>query len=88
MTQVSGVSITCEHTLKTCELSRIGRSAKPFFILEVCNQQRAVRHVSALGPPEQGGGVQCRGTRGSDGALLSRKAGSGATRHLVAPEPS
>jgi hypothetical protein len=88
MTQVSGVLVTYEHTLKTCEPSHIGRPAKPFFILEVCGQQRAVRHVAVLGPLEQGGGVQCRGTCGSDGALLSGKAGSGVTGHVVAPEPS
>jgi hypothetical protein len=39
-------------------------------------------------PPEQGGGVRYHGTRGSVGALPSREAGSGAMRHVVAPEPS
>jgi hypothetical protein len=39
-------------------------------------------------PPEQGGGVQYHGTRGSVRALSSREAGSRAMRHVVAPEPS
>jgi hypothetical protein len=39
-------------------------------------------------PPEQGGMVQSHGARGSAGALMSREAGSGATGHMVASEPS
>jgi hypothetical protein len=37
--QVSGISVTCGHALKTRESSRIGRPFKPFFILEVCGPQ-------------------------------------------------
>jgi hypothetical protein len=39
-------------------------------------------------PPEQGGGVWCRGTHSSVGALPSREAGSGAAGHVAVPEPS
>jgi hypothetical protein len=39
-------------------------------------------------PHEQGGGMRCRGTHGSVGALPSREAGSGAVGHMAAPEPS
>jgi hypothetical protein len=34
MAQVSGISETCWHTLETREPNRIGRPAKPFFILK------------------------------------------------------
>jgi hypothetical protein len=34
-------------------------------------------------PPEEGGGVQRHGTRGSVGALTSREAGSEAAGHVV-----
>jgi hypothetical protein len=39
-------------------------------------------------PSEQGGGVRCRGTRGSARALPSMEAGSGVMGHVAAPEPS
>jgi hypothetical protein len=48
MTQVSDVLVTCEHVLETLEPSCRGRSAKHFFILEVCGPQRAVGHVTSL----------------------------------------
>jgi hypothetical protein len=50
MAQVSDISVTCGHALKTHESSRIGRSSKPFFILEVCGPQRAMGHVAAPEP--------------------------------------
>jgi hypothetical protein len=50
MTQVLGVSVTCGHVLETRESSRIGRPAKPSFILEVCGPQRAAGHMVALEP--------------------------------------
>jgi hypothetical protein len=39
-------------------------------------------------PPRRRGGVQCRGTRGSVGALLEGETGSGASGHVTALEPS
>jgi hypothetical protein len=50
MAQVSGISVTCRHALKTHEPSHIGRPAKPFFILEVCGPQRVVGHVAVSEP--------------------------------------
>jgi hypothetical protein len=38
-------------------------------------------------PPEQGGRIRSRGTRGSAGALSSRKAGFGDAGHVPALEP-
>jgi hypothetical protein len=54
MAQVSGVLVTCGHDLETHESSRIGRPAKPFFILEVCGPQRAAGHVAAPEPSRAG----------------------------------
>jgi hypothetical protein len=54
MAQVSDVSKTCEHALETHEPSRIGRPAKPFSILEVCDPQRYVGHVAAPDPSHAG----------------------------------
>jgi hypothetical protein len=42
MAQVSGVSEPYGHALETREPSRIGRPAKPFYILEVCDPQRSM----------------------------------------------
>jgi hypothetical protein len=39
-------------------------------------------------PPPQGGGVRCRGTHGSTGALLSREARPKAIGHVIASETS
>jgi hypothetical protein len=39
-------------------------------------------------PPQQGGRVWDRRTRGSTGAFLSREVGSRAAGHVAAPEPS
>jgi hypothetical protein len=39
-------------------------------------------------PPEQGGGVQCYGTRGSAGNLPSREVESKAAGHVAALKPS
>jgi hypothetical protein len=50
MTQVLDVSVTCGHVLETCEASRIGRSTKLFFILEVCGPHRATEHVTTSEP--------------------------------------
>jgi hypothetical protein len=88
MAQVSGISVTCGHTLETRESSRIGRPAKPFLILKVCGPQRAAGHVAASKPYRAGRRVRCRETHGSAGALPSREAGSRATGHMAAPEPS
>jgi hypothetical protein len=38
--------------------------------------------------PERGGGIRSRGTRCGAGALPIGEVGSGATGHVVAPEPS
>jgi hypothetical protein len=85
---VSGVSVTCGHTLETRESSRIGRPAKPFLILKVFGPQGAAGHMAALKPSRAGRRVRCRETRGSAGALSSREARSRATGHMTALEPS
>jgi hypothetical protein len=54
MAQVSGVSEHMRVRLETRKPSRIGRSAKPFFILEVCDPQRSVGHVVAPEPSRAG----------------------------------
>jgi hypothetical protein len=91
------VALLCASDLPTREPSYAAS-----FTLEARNPQRAAGHVAALEPsrkgrsdmeprntwqhrcpPRQGGG-----TRGIAGTLLSREAGSGATRHMAASEPS
>jgi hypothetical protein len=54
MDHVSGVSVMCGNVIETREPSRIGRLAKPFFILEVCDPQRAAGHVAAPEPSQVG----------------------------------
>jgi hypothetical protein len=39
-------------------------------------------------PTRRSGGVRCQGMRGSAEALLDGEAGSEASRHVAAPEPS
>jgi hypothetical protein len=62
-------SVTHGRALETHEPNRIGRLAKPFYILKACSPLKATGHMVA-------------------GALLSSEAGSRATRHVTAPEPS
>jgi hypothetical protein len=50
MTQGSDVSIMCRHALETNETSRIGRSAKHFFIFEICVPHRTTWHMAASEP--------------------------------------
>jgi hypothetical protein len=54
MAQVSDILVTCEHALETCEPTCIGRSAKPFFTLEVCGPHRVVGHVAVPEPSRVG----------------------------------
>jgi hypothetical protein len=49
---------------------------------------RANEHVSTPESPRRRGGVRSHRARDNVGALSSGKAGSGATGHVTAPEPS
>jgi hypothetical protein len=81
MAQVSGVSKTCGSALEIHEPSRIGRPAKPLFILEVCDPQRSRGHLAASKPsrvgrwgPEPQGTWQCRSPPEQGGGVRSRGA--------------
>jgi hypothetical protein len=50
MALVSGSMEMRRHALEICESSRIGRSAKSFFILEARSPQTVMRHVAMPEP--------------------------------------
>jgi hypothetical protein len=62
--------------------------AKCFFMLVVCGPQGTVGRVATPKPFHQGGSVWSHGTHDSAGALSRREAGSEATGHMAAPEPT
>jgi hypothetical protein len=82
-----GTLVTHARALDTCEPSCVPGVARPFFIPVVHSPLGAMGYVAApelssrggeagatwqcQSPPQQGGGVCCRGTRGSARALLS-----------------
>jgi hypothetical protein len=75
-----------ECALETHEHTCVYRAAKPFFISVIHSPPGVVRHVAAPELPSQEGKAPRRGTRGSTGAPLLRKAEPGAIGHVVAPE--
>jgi hypothetical protein len=79
---------TCVCGLETHKYSYLGMPSRFFFMLDARGPQGAVGHVTASEPSQQGGRVRCRRRCGGTGALPNREAGSRATVHMVAPEPS
>jgi hypothetical protein len=83
MTLASGVLQTCVRALGTCEPSCTGRLVRLFFMFEARGPQRTARHVVARSPPDR----EARFEAAGHAAHQSPPSGSGATIHMVAPEP-
>jgi hypothetical protein len=86
--RLTGVSVTHERALETCEPSCVSGAARPFFIPVVHSPMGAVGYVAAPKLSSQGGRARSHGTRGSTRAHLNKETRSGAMGHVAAPKPT